>query len=173
MRELWCVLKIIIKKSVVWLVYGGRCHFISLCFILLSCVLGSRCDLLEFTSTASEIQPSIKAAGNFSVINVTDLSGQSQQFLRADSDGKTSFSGLVPGMHYLFTFSNGSSTCCQEVQIREWGFSFGDGLWVLENVSVFTFEQYCDGVVVKSADRESGSQVCFLGLSVFHCMTWG
>ncbi|XP_026970496.1 receptor-type tyrosine-protein phosphatase eta [Sagmatias obliquidens] len=78
----------------------------------------SRCDLLEFTSTASEIQPSIKAAGNFSVINVTDLSGQSQQFLRADSDGKTSFSGLVPGMHYLFTFSNGSSTCCQEVQIQ-------------------------------------------------------
>nr|XP_033716602.1 receptor-type tyrosine-protein phosphatase eta [Tursiops truncatus] len=78
----------------------------------------SRCDLLEFTSTASEIQSSIKAAGNFSVINVTDLSGQSQQFLRADSDGKTSFSGLVPGMHYLFTFSNGSSTCCQEVQIQ-------------------------------------------------------
>ncbi|TEA34055.1 hypothetical protein DBR06_SOUSAS2310165, partial [Sousa chinensis] len=106
------------KKSVVWLVYGGRCHFISLCFLLLSCVLGSRCDLLEFTSTASEIQSSIKAAGNFSVINVTDLSGQSQQFLRADSDGKTSFSGLVPGMHYLFTFSNGSSTCCQEVQIQ-------------------------------------------------------
>ncbi|XP_059875681.1 receptor-type tyrosine-protein phosphatase eta [Delphinus delphis] len=78
----------------------------------------SRCDLLEFTSTASEIQSSIKAAGNFSVINVTDLSGQSQQFLRADSDGKTSFSGLVPGMHYLFTFSNGSSTCCQEVEIQ-------------------------------------------------------
>ncbi|XP_060016054.1 receptor-type tyrosine-protein phosphatase eta [Lagenorhynchus albirostris] len=78
----------------------------------------SRCNLLEFTSTASEIQSSIKAAGNFSVINITDLSGQSQQFLRADSDGKTSFSGLVPGMHYLFTFSNGSSTCCQEVQIQ-------------------------------------------------------
>ncbi|XP_024604492.1 receptor-type tyrosine-protein phosphatase eta isoform X3 [Neophocaena asiaeorientalis asiaeorientalis] len=78
----------------------------------------SRCDLVEFTSTASEIQSSIKAAGNFSVINVTDLSGQSQQFLRADSDGKTSFSGLVPGMRYLFTLSNGSSTCCQEVQIQ-------------------------------------------------------
>ncbi|XP_061057747.1 receptor-type tyrosine-protein phosphatase eta [Eubalaena glacialis] len=77
----------------------------------------SRCDLVEFTSTASEIQ-SIKAPGNFSVINVTDLSGQSQQFPRADSDGKTSFSGLVPGTHYLFTFSNGSSTCCQEVQIQ-------------------------------------------------------
>ncbi|XP_029062899.1 receptor-type tyrosine-protein phosphatase eta isoform X2 [Monodon monoceros] len=78
----------------------------------------SRCDLVEFTSTASEIQSPIKAAGNFSVINVTDLSGQSQQFLRADSDGKTSFSGLVPGMRYLFTLSNGSSTCCQEVQIQ-------------------------------------------------------
>nr|XP_058925552.1 receptor-type tyrosine-protein phosphatase eta [Kogia breviceps] len=77
----------------------------------------SRCDLVEFTPTASEIQ-SIKAPGNFSVINVTDLSGQSQQFPPADSDGEASFSGLVPGMHYLFTFSNGSSTCCQEVQIQ-------------------------------------------------------
>ena len=104
--------------------YGGRCRFISLHFVLLSCVLGSRCDLVELTSTASEIQ-SIKAPGNFSVINVTDLSDQSQQFPRADSDGKTSFSGLVPGTHYLFTFSNGSSTCCQEVQIRERDFSFG------------------------------------------------
>lgn len=90
--------------------------------VFLSCFLGSRCDTIGFRPTASEIR-SIKAPGNFSVINVTDSSGQVQGLPQAD--GETSFSGLAPGTTYLFTFTNGSSTCCQEMQIGERGFSFG------------------------------------------------
>uniref|UniRef100_A0A8D1JFP0 Receptor-type tyrosine-protein phosphatase eta n=1 Tax=Sus scrofa TaxID=9823 RepID=A0A8D1JFP0_PIG len=90
----------------------GQSEDLNLCAAAEDC---SRCDTIGFRPTASEIR-SIKAPGNFSVINVTDSSGQVQWLPQAD--GETSFSGLAPGTTYLFTFTNGSSTCCQEMQIE-------------------------------------------------------
>ncbi|XP_057605744.1 receptor-type tyrosine-protein phosphatase eta [Hippopotamus amphibius kiboko] len=114
------VLKIIVKNAVVWPMYGGRCRFIS-SRVCLSCVLGSPCDLIESNATAHEIH-FLKVPGNFSVINITYSGGWLRPSDREDvgrfpqGDGKISFSGLDPGTNYSFTFTNGSSTCCQDVQ---------------------------------------------------------
>ncbi|XP_069326670.1 receptor-type tyrosine-protein phosphatase eta [Eulemur rufifrons] len=75
------------------------------------------CDSLNFSSSATEIHFS-QVPENISVVNVTDLSGQILQSSPPDSSGAISLRGLAPGTQYHFSFLNGSSTCCQQVETK-------------------------------------------------------
>lgn len=99
------------------------CHFISLHFAFLSCVLGVPCDVDTVTSTTIEILAS-KAPGNFSLITVTDVSNQNPRDFPVNGNKSISLSGLAPGMNHYIRYSNGSSFCCQ-VWTSEQDFSFG------------------------------------------------
>lgn len=88
------------------------CHFISLHFAFLSCVLGVPCELVTVKSTTTEILVS-KKTENLSLITVTDSSNQNPQRFQENGDDIISVAGLTPGTNYYIRYSNGSSFCCQ------------------------------------------------------------
>lgn len=98
------------------------CHFISLRFAFLFCVLDVSCELGTVTSTATEILVS-KAPENLSLVTVTDVSHQNPRNFQVNSDNTISVAGLAPGTNYYIKYSNGS-TCCQ-VWTSEQDSSFG------------------------------------------------
>ncbi|XP_027631235.1 receptor-type tyrosine-protein phosphatase eta isoform X2 [Tupaia chinensis] len=73
--------------------------------------------MVKSTSTATEIDLAIESK-NFSVINRTTLSGHVLWRPSKVTDEKISFRDLTPGTSYLISFSNGSSTCCLQVQTK-------------------------------------------------------
>ncbi|XP_012500561.1 PREDICTED: receptor-type tyrosine-protein phosphatase eta [Propithecus coquereli] len=75
------------------------------------------CGPLNFSSSATEIHFT-DVPENVSVVNVTDLSGRIHQSSPPDSNGTISLRELEPGTYYHFSFLNGSSTCCQQVQTK-------------------------------------------------------
>ncbi|XP_076970910.1 receptor-type tyrosine-protein phosphatase eta [Tamandua tetradactyla] len=72
------------------------------------------CGPLRFNTTATEIRFHERPE-NFSVVNVSSADAQGAWSPVLGDHGNSSFQGLAPGTRYLFSFSNGSSTCCQEV----------------------------------------------------------